>query len=84
MGVGSCCALKLLGSFLGFLVLDFYCVILMVKLPARHRVSVMVCSLTPLLTIFQLYRGGQFYWWIKRSIRRNPPICNKSLTNLIT
>ena len=65
MEVGSCCALKLLGSFLGFLVLDFYCVILMVKLPARHRVSVMVCSLTPLLTIFQLYRGGQFYWWIK-------------------
>ena len=28
--------------------------------------------LTPLPTIFQLYRGVQFHWWSKRSARRKP------------
>ena len=41
-----------------------------------------VWFLTPLSTIFQLYRDDQLYWWM--NTRRKPPTYRKSPSNLIT
>ena len=40
--------------------------------------------LTPLSTLFQLYRGVSFIGEGNRSTGRKPPTCRKSLTNFIT
>jgi len=40
----------------------------------KNALFFLLC-LTPHSTIFQLYRGGEYYWWRTRT---------KSLTNFIT
>jgi hypothetical protein len=47
---------------------------LIIKEKSKYGWLVGLWCLTPLSTIFHLYRGGQFYWWT----------CRKSLTNFIT
>ncbi|SEH62306.1 hypothetical protein BAZSYMA_ACONTIG155566_0 [Bathymodiolus azoricus thioautotrophic gill symbiont] len=37
-----------------------------------HKVGEWVMVFNATLTIFKLYRGGQFYWWRKPEYRRKP------------
>jgi hypothetical protein len=54
------------------------------NIPNKGRNGVGLLDFTQFSTIFQLYRGGQFYWWRRSEYPEKTTALRKSLTNFMT